>query len=191
MKGYLYHIKNPQKPDINEGYIGVVKESKGVRKRFREHSLTKNRIMSHHIKENNISVDDVEILFYGDIEECYKREFELRPEQNIGWNIAKGGGGPYYSSIESLSEYRSSIQTQRMQNENLKKQQAETFKKNYYSNDESQKLRSQRAKEHMSDPIKKQKALSGIHKLHKCPYCNFESNKGNLTRHIRSKHNDN
>ena len=190
MNGFIYHIKDPNSPDLNHGYIGVVKESKGVAKRFREHCLDKNRIMSHNIRENNIKLDDIEILFFGDIMECYKKEEELRPTQNMGWNLAKGGGGPYYSEIEDLNRYRSEIQTQRMQNEDLKKQQGESFKKNYYSNQDSQMLRSKRAKEHMANPEKKKRALAGLHSKHKCPYCEFESNKGNLTKHIKAKHND-
>ena len=188
MNGYVYHIKNPNNLSLDEGYIGVVKSTKGVFKRFREHSLAKDRIMHYHIESNNIKYEDVEILFEGDIHECYKLEKELRPLQNMGWNLASGGGGPYYSNIEDLNEFRSKHQTERMKDENLRKKQAQTFKENYYSNKESQILRSSRAKEHMSNPEKKQKCLAGLHKKHKCPYCDFESNKGNLTKHIKSKH---
>lgn len=189
MNGYVYHIKDPNNPNLEHGYIGVVKESKGIDKRFREHSLAKNR-MSSHIRENSISLNDVDILFFGDIIECYEKEKALRPNQNMGWNLAKGGGGPYYSEIEDLSKHRSEIQSQRMKDENLKKQQSKSFKRNYYSNAESQKLRSLRAKESMSNQDTKEKALKGLHSKHKCPYCDLETNKGNLTRHIKAKHND-
>ena len=29
MNGYVYHIKDPNNPNLEHGYIGVVKESKG------------------------------------------------------------------------------------------------------------------------------------------------------------------
>lgn len=188
--GLVYHIPDPNKPGLENGYIGVVNKNKGIYRRFREH-INSSRIMSHHIKENNVTFDSIKILFEGNLEECYKYEENLRPKQNIGWNLAKGGGGPYYSNIKNLNEYKSSIQSERMKNEDLKKQQGETFKKNYYENVESQKLRSKRAKEHMANPDKKKMCMYKLHIKYKCPHCDFESNKGNLAQHIRKKHNDN
>lgn len=188
VKGFVYHIKNPNDDSIEEGYVGVVKESKGAYKRFREHASDMRRVMSHHISSNNISFDNVEILFEGDIFECYQLEAQLRPRQRMGWNLAKGGGGPYYSSIENLNKFRSELQTERMKDEELKKRQGESFKENYYANEQSQKLRKQRSREHMADPIKKQKCLSAIHKKKKCPHCEYENNAGNVAIHIKKHH---
>lgn len=188
MKGFVYHIKNPNNSSIEEGYVGVVKETKGVYRRFREHASDLKRVMSHHITSNNISFDNVAILFEGDISECYKLEAQLRPKQCMGWNLAKGGGGPYYSSIENLNKFRSELQTERMKDEELRKRQGDSFKENYYSNEESQRLRKQRSREHMSDPLKKEKCLSAIHMKKKCAYCEYENNSGNLTMHIKKYH---
>jgi hypothetical protein len=189
MKALVYHIPDPNNPGLENGYVGVVKEEKGIYKRFREHANDKRQMRSI-IRKHDIKFEDVSIIFEGDIADCYNEEKRLRPEQNIGWNLAKGGGGPYYSSIENLNEFRSKHQSERMRNEDLKRKQGESFKKNYYSNKDSQALRSQRAKEHMNDPEKKAKCLSGLHAKHKCPFCDFESNKGNLTRHIKKRHED-
>lgn len=185
--GLVYHIPDPNNPGLENGYVGVVNKNKGVYKRFREH-INSSRIMSHYIKENSVVFESVKIIFEGNLKECYQYEEKLRPTQNIGWNLAKGGGGPYYSEINDLNEYRSFIQSERMKNENLKMQQAETFKLNYYENIESQKLRSKRAKEHMADPEKKKRCMQNLHVKHKCPHCDFKSNKGNLTKHIRKMH---
>jgi hypothetical protein len=186
--GEVYHIQNPANPSIDEGYIGVVKKTKGSYKRFREHSACRGRIMHHHIRTNNVTEDHVKVLFVGDIQDCYDFEKTLRPKQLMGWNIASGGGGPYYSTIDDLSKMRSESQSARMQDEALKKRQSDTFKENYYSNSTAQELRSKRAKEHMADPEKKKKCLSGMHKKIVCPYCKFETNAGNMKRHINAKH---
>lgn len=189
-KGFVYHIPDPKNPSTKYGYIGVVKKEKGVYKRFREHYKSRSR-MSSIIKKFSIEFKDVKILYEGNLLDCYLEENKLRPMQNIGWNLAAGGGGPYYSSIDNLNEYRSIVQSKRMQNEELKKKQGESFKKNYYNNKESQKLRSKRAKEHMSNPINRDKCLNAMHKKYKCPFCEMETNKGNLTKHIKAKHNEN
>lgn len=188
MKGLVYHIPDPNDKNTNSGYIGVVKETKGIYRRFREHSSDKNRMMSHHIRENNVIFDDVKILFEGDIKECYEYEAKLRPSQNIGWNLASGGGGPYYSSIEDLSSFRSALQSERMKDEKIKKRQSESFKENYYSNEESQTLRKIRAKEHMANFEKREKCLSAIHKKKICPHCEYENNAGNVAIHIKKHH---
>jgi hypothetical protein len=189
MKGYVYHIKNPNDSSIEEGYIGVVNKEKGVYRRFLEHASS-SKHMKHLIAENNIEFNQVEVIFEGDLSDCYALEKQLRPKQKIGWNLATGGGGPYYSEIDDLKKYRSDVQTQRMQNEEIRKKQGESFKNNYYSNPKSQELRKLRTKEHMADPEKRKKCLSAIHKKIKCPHCEFESNVGNVKRHIKAKHNE-
>jgi hypothetical protein len=190
MDGYVYHIKDPNNTSLDHGYIGVVKKEKGINKRFIEHRNYKHGIMHHHIRENNIRLEDVDVLFEGTIKSCYEYEKRLRPQQCMGWNLAMGGGGPYKPTHEDLKKFRSELQTERMKDEKLKKQQGESFKKNYYSNPKSQELRSRRAREHMADPKKKAASLAGIHKKKKCPYCDLETNPGNLTIHIKAKHND-
>lgn len=190
MDGIVYHIPNPLYPeDTSQGYIGVVKSSKGLYRRFREHA-TGGRLMQHMIRENSITYEDLKIIFEGDIKECYRKEAELRPRQLIGWNIAAGGGGPYYSVIEDLSKFRSNHQKERMKSTALRQQQGEAFKKNYYSNTSAIELRRKRARELMADETKKQKCLAAMHKKVKCPFCEYENNAGNVAQHIKRKHND-
>lgn len=188
--GYVYQIIDPAHPDsLDHGYIGVVVEHRGVRQRFIEHK-NKSKHMKRLIKEHSLTFENhVKIICYADIEYCYELEIKLRPKQKMGWNLASGGRGQNYtSSIENLRKIRSQQQKLRMQNEDIKKKQSENFKINYYSNKESQVLRKQRSKEHMSDPVKKEKCLSAIHKKIKCPHCDYENNAGNIKLHIKRKH---
>jgi hypothetical protein len=188
-EGYVYHIQNPNNPSIEEGYIGVVNAKKGIYRRFREHSTDYDH-MRKRIRENNVTFENhVKIVFQGSLKECYMKEHELRSSQKIGWNVASGGAGwNYKSDISDLSKYRSDIQKQRMEDEDLKRRQSESFKKNYYANEEVQKLRSDRAKEHMSNPEKRDKCLNAMHKKIKCPHCEYENNAGNVKLHIKRKH---
>lgn len=186
--GYVYHIQHPEYiGDINFGYIGVTNKNKGVFKRFREHLLGESH-MRHKMQKYNVTYSNVRILYEGPLEECYRLEEELRPQQLIGWNLAKGGYGSKYIGITNLSEHRSKIQTERMKDNKLKKKQGESFKRNYYNNKSSIELRIKRAKEHMSNLEKKQKCLNAMHKKIKCPHCDFESNTGNVKQHLKRKH---
>jgi len=188
--GYVYHIQNPENPDISDGYVGVVKEAKGIHKRFRLHSNSKSHMRSKIAKFNVKFEDHVKEIFYGPIKECYTLENKLRPAQRMGWNVAVGGGGPYYGLNEKLSEVRSINQSRRMQDSELKLRQSKTFKEKYYSDITSQELRSQRAKEHMANPDKKEICLSGMHKKIKCTFCDYTSNSGNVKQHIKRKHSE-
>lgn len=189
-RGYVYQIIDPSNPDsLDHGYIGVTAEHRGIRQRFTEHK-NRSKYMKHLIKEHNLTFEEhMKIICFADIEYCYELEIKLRPHQKMGWNIASGGRGQNYkSSIENLRKFRSDLQSKRMQDENLKKRQSETFKNNYYADAESQELRKLRAKEHMADPDKKQKCLDAMHKKIKCPHCDYTSNAGNVKQHIRRKH---
>jgi hypothetical protein len=189
MKGIVYHIPDPKQSGTNHGYVGVVKFDKGIHRRFIEHSKVSSHMRSK-IKNNNIMFEDVIILFEGEIRECYNLENKLRPNQNIGWNVASGGGGPYYSEIEELNLYRSVKQKERMTDENIRKKQAETFKLNYYANDASKEIRSLRAKQHMSNEEKKIACVGAMHKKKKCLYCDYENNAGNVAIHMKKVHNN-
>lgn len=190
MEGIVYHIQNPDNTGLDHGYVGVVNANKGVYSRYKEHSNSKYMV-GYCIRHMRLQYDDhVKILFRGSLEECYDYEKKLRPMQNMGWNLAAGGGGPYQTTI-NLKEHRSHIQTQRMKDESIKKKQSNSFKENYYKNIESQKLRSLRAKEHMADLDKKQKCLNALHKLIKCEHCDFRSNVGNVKQHVKRVHSDN
>lgn len=190
MNGFVYHIENPLKPGIENGYVGVVRESKGIARRFRLHATTKTHMRSK-IAEHNVSFENhVRELFYGDLQKCYDLERKLRPEQNIGWNLAVGGGGPYFGFGEELSKHRSRLQSERMQNEELRKKQSHSFKETYYNDPASQELRRTRAKEHMADPLKRAACLNAVHKKIKCHICGYENNPGNVKQHIKRKHSE-
>lgn len=186
IEAYVYHIKDPDDPSINSGYIGVVKSSKGIHKRFREHCKTVR--MGEIISKHNVSFENVEVIFEGTRYDCQELEKKLRPTERMGWNLASGGSGYNYTKIEDISKFRSDLQSSRMQNDALREKQGKSFKENYYSDASSIALRKHRAKEHMSDPIKKSKCISAMHAKVKCPYCDFTTNHGNMKRHIKSKH---
>ena len=189
VNGYVYHICNPNNNIVEDGYVGVVKESKGVYERFKEHATTKSHMRSK-IKKHGIVYDDhVKIIFHGPISDCYSLEKSLRPFQSMGWNLAAGGGGPYYGLNVDLNKVRSDNQSKRMQDSELREQQSKAFKEFYYNDIQSQELRKRRATEHMANPEKKLKCLSALHSKKKCPYCEYTSNAGNVTQHVRRKHN--
>jgi len=124
MTGYVYHIRDPKCSDLDHGYIGVTKH---LNKRWKAHQGDPHCTMHHWIRIHNLKLEDVDIIFKGDIEECYQMEKKLRPKQKMGWNVASGGGcGPYISGIEDLSAHRSKAQSERMKDEALKKKQGET-----------------------------------------------------------------
>jgi predicted GIY-YIG superfamily endonuclease len=87
----VYWIKRKQHISYNEGYIGV---SKNPEKRFKGH--LKNP-QNKHLKNAILKYNDIilEIIVHSQTKEfCLLLEEEFRPEKNIGWNIAKGGGNP-------------------------------------------------------------------------------------------------
>ena len=89
---YVYWIKRKHFTNYKEGYIGVT--TKSLEERFKFHSkyVKKRSVVRKAIEK----YDDIEIklLFEGSKEDCLKLEYSLRPEKNIGWNLAEGGGLP-------------------------------------------------------------------------------------------------
>lgn len=93
----VYWLKLKDYTDCTkQGYIGV---SNNESKRLHEH-LTKlerkkheNIIVQRHFNKHKDEFESI-IIFEGTEEECYAKEFELRPIKHIGWNIAPGGGKP-------------------------------------------------------------------------------------------------
>lgn len=84
---FVYWIHTAEMTDLNEGYIGV---GKNPAKRFRSH-VKKGRFCGHCKKDELLQ----SIIFEGSEEECFAKEFELRPTERIGWNIAPGGEGGF------------------------------------------------------------------------------------------------
>ena len=89
---YWIHLKNHK--DFNsEGYIGVAKNPLN---RFNKHkNLSKNNKHPNKILSENLNSGNclLTIIFEDTDLNCYKKEFELRPNYRIGWNICPGGEG--------------------------------------------------------------------------------------------------
>lgn len=91
MTTYVYHAAREEDvDDYTKGYIGV---SIDPARRQKEHERVN---LNPHLRNALDKYCDIEwhVIFEGTDEECYAKEQELRPEINIGWNIAIGGGKP-------------------------------------------------------------------------------------------------
>jgi group I intron endonuclease len=89
----VYWIHNPEHTDMfTQGYIGI---TKNIAKRFEEH---KNRPSNTHLKNaiNKYGWDNLvkEVILVADKAYCLMIEIKLRANNQIGWNVAKGGGNP-------------------------------------------------------------------------------------------------
>lgn len=90
-KMYLYHIcREGDVGSLSQGYIGI---STNVERRWKEHKAGRT---NKHLKNALDKYDDVQfmIITEGNKDEILRMEEWLRPEENMGWNIAKGGGVP-------------------------------------------------------------------------------------------------
>lgn len=89
----VYWIKRKGMTDpYSQGYIGVTKLS--IQERFDQHS--KNVYRKSIVKKAIDKYGDIEVLqlHRGNEKECLSIEEHYRPDECIGWNIAKGGGYP-------------------------------------------------------------------------------------------------
>jgi hypothetical protein len=83
---------------FSEGYIGITRNT--AQSRFDKHcravnsSKSKDSVISRAIKKYGKENLIVETLVICDIDYAVDLEVKLRPENNIGWNITKGGGLP-------------------------------------------------------------------------------------------------
>jgi len=89
----VYWIRHPDHTDMfTEGYIGISKNSD---KRFMQHN---KRCQNKHLKNaiNKYGWDKLvkQVLLIADKAYCLMIESQLRPSDDIGWNIVKGGGVP-------------------------------------------------------------------------------------------------
>lgn len=92
---YWKHLPN-MTTDYSDGYIGITTRS--IEERNKEHyrdAFVRNSVYKVHDRmreyENKVITD---IIFEGSIEECLDLENKLRPNWNMGWNMAIGGGIP-------------------------------------------------------------------------------------------------
>ena len=92
----VYWIHLPEHTDITtQGYVGV---STNAIKRIQNHFqlLEQNQHNNIHLSRAYIKYDKLikDILLEAEESYCYEIENRLRPNYNIGWNIAPGGDKP-------------------------------------------------------------------------------------------------
>mgnify|MGYP006266522271 CR=1 FL=1 len=89
----VYWIRRPDHTDpTTQGYIGI---TAFFERRMKEHfKKTENRYLRNAI--NKYGWDNLvkEQLLIGTEEYCLEIELKLRPKEQIGWNLVKGGGKP-------------------------------------------------------------------------------------------------
>lgn len=89
---FIYWLRLPHHTNIlSEGYVGV---SKRPNERFKTH---KSRTENPHLRncfEKYSETIFMDLVVEGSEEYCKMIESKLRPDKNIGWNIAVGGGLP-------------------------------------------------------------------------------------------------
>lgn len=89
----VYWIHRPEHTDIlSQGYVGITKR---FDRRLVEHSKTnENRHLKFAINKYGWENLVKEKILISNEEYCLDIESKLRPKENIGWNLAKGGGKP-------------------------------------------------------------------------------------------------
>lgn len=91
----LYWIRLNEHTDITvQGYVGV---SYNYIKRFKSHikeckkRTHANPHLIHAYHKYGEAALIIEEIFSGTVKDCYLEELKLRPNSNIGWNVAPGG----------------------------------------------------------------------------------------------------
>jgi hypothetical protein len=113
----VYHIHIDE--NLNTGYIGI---SKNPELRFAQHQWQRSKTNKHLHNAFKKYGNQIKIrVLISNIEKefaCFIEE-ELRPHENIGWNIAKGGGFPPNPVGKVRSEeYRKNISKAKTGNKN-------------------------------------------------------------------------
>lgn len=153
----IYHIGID--PDLNTGYIGITKNPE---LRFSQH-IWQRKDSNAHLR-NAINKYGKDVFFRVLVCNLEKDAAELieemlRPNKNIGWNIAKGGGVPPNPSGKKRSaEYRANISKSKTGERNPM-----YGKKIIFSDIHRKKL---------SDSVI----------TYKCPHCNLESRGNGMKR---------
>ena len=91
---YLYHIHTPGM-DLSDGYIGIANdpEVRWQQHEYCAHNLNHRYVVYQQMRNHKGNYIKT-IIDEGDREYVSQREFELRPEPMMGWNMAAGGGNP-------------------------------------------------------------------------------------------------
>jgi len=104
---YLYWIHYPSHTDPrSEGYIGITKDP--YHREWRHRNNAGNPIAYNAMRKGAVfSV----LEQYNTREEAISREIELRPSENIGWNIREGGGDPppMTKELGACPEFRKAV----------------------------------------------------------------------------------
>jgi hypothetical protein len=115
----VYWVRTKNIDSIDDGYIGVTGtngKNKTPEDRLEEHNKT-GRFCKFGTKDDLI----LETIFSGTDEECFAKELELRPKEQMGWNISPGGlggnKGNSYVKTHGMPWRHKAIQTR---NERLK-----------------------------------------------------------------------
>jgi hypothetical protein len=97
----VYHIHKKGDFNLKDGYIGFSTRN-DITKRIKEHKIKGSRLYSY-FSDPTLDLE-YRVLFRGSEKDMLEKEFQLRPENNIGWNIAKGGGLPPKTTKESAKK---------------------------------------------------------------------------------------
>lgn len=84
---YVYHIGRPGM-SIDEGYIGI---SNNPERRWKAHLKADSRVGRAIRKYKDAVMTVIKVTTE---ERALEIEEQLRPEENLGWNLAQGGGMP-------------------------------------------------------------------------------------------------
>lgn len=89
---YWVHLREDE-DYLSDGYIGIT--DRKLNERMNEHKIEEHHdffqdIIDYHGWDNLIK----EVIYENNICECRSFEYYLRPNRNIGWNSAAGGGLP-------------------------------------------------------------------------------------------------
>jgi len=96
----VYWIHHPEHTDIfSEGYVGI---TENMQYRMWRHKKCKtNAHLTNSIKKHGWEQLVKDVILESDTVYCLDIEKKLRPQKNIGWNIAIGGGKPNGWEIET------------------------------------------------------------------------------------------
>lgn len=89
---YVYWLRRPHENNVKtEGYIGI---TTNVSRRYKQHCKNTINPKLRNIFEKDGDIIQTHIIFSGNKEDCLIIEQQLRPANEIGWNLVKGSGAP-------------------------------------------------------------------------------------------------
>lgn len=95
-----------------QGYVGVT--SLSLSERYNQHA--KNVYRKSVVKKAIDKYSDViiELVYEGSEEDCLKLEANYRPNENVGWNIAKGGNVPTRMNSEKAAKISKTLKEKKV-----------------------------------------------------------------------------